>query len=145
MNEKRRVCYGYAGYGTAQNDIYAQEHQADVILRVTPKTFCLYQEDGEKLSLVSLLKQAEENGMGIGEVFGVCKYKNKTGFVRVIIQKLPLEQAEKARKRRKRKVSKKQRKVIQNTRLCAEYIVIIPLLGVEYSDKEVLKKLHGLK
>ena len=38
-----------AGYGTAHNYIYAQEHQADVILRITPKNFCLYGTDGNKL------------------------------------------------------------------------------------------------
>lgn len=30
-----------AGYGTARNYMYAQEQQADVILRITPKSFCL--------------------------------------------------------------------------------------------------------
>lgn len=43
-----------AGYGTAQNYIYAQEHQADVILRITPQNFCLYGTDGNKISLVQL-------------------------------------------------------------------------------------------
>ena len=43
-----------AGYGTAHNYIYAQEHQADVILRITPKNFCLYDTDGNKISLVQL-------------------------------------------------------------------------------------------
>ncbi len=37
-----------AGYGTAQNYIYAQDRQADVIVRITPKNFCLYNEDNEK-------------------------------------------------------------------------------------------------
>lgn len=37
-----------AGYGTAQNYIYAQEKHADVILRITPKTFCLYNAGGDK-------------------------------------------------------------------------------------------------
>lgn len=51
-----------AGYETAQNYIYAQEQHADVILRITSKTFCLYDADSEKISLVSLLKQAEKQG-----------------------------------------------------------------------------------
>lgn len=67
-----------AGYGTARNYIYAQERQADVILRITPKNFCLYQEDGEKISLVSLLKQAEKNGREWVDVFGFCRYGKKT-------------------------------------------------------------------
>ena len=49
------------GYGTAHNYIYAQEQQADVILHITPKNFCLYDADGNKISFIQLLKKAEEN------------------------------------------------------------------------------------
>ena len=37
------------------------------------------------------------------DVFGFCKYRGKTGFVRVIAHKLPDGQAAKARKRKTRK------------------------------------------
>lgn len=127
-----------AGYGTAQNYIYAQDRQADVIVRITPKNFCLYNEDNEKISLVSLLKQAQKRGNGTVDVFGFCKYKNRSGFVRVIAQKLPPEQAEKSQKRRKRKASKNQRKITEDTLLCAGYIVVATSLGVEYSGEEIL-------
>lgn len=50
-----------AGYGTAQNYIYAQEKGADVILRITPKNFCLYDADENKISIIQLLKDAEKN------------------------------------------------------------------------------------
>lgn len=127
-----------AGYGTAKNYIYAQEQQADVILRITPKTFCLYEADGEKISLVSLLKKAEEQNLGMVDVFGFCKYKNKTGFVRVIAQKLPKGQAEKARKRKRRKSSKNQWRLTEDTLFCAGYVVVITSLGTEYSGEEIL-------
>ena len=70
-----------AGYGTAHNYIYAQEHQADVILRITPKNFCLYDTDGNKISLVQLLKEAEK---------GRKKWWMSLGFVNTG-QKLPLD------------------------------------------------------
>ena len=127
-----------AGYGTARNYIYAQEHQADVILRITPKNFCLYQADGEKISLVSLLKQAEKNGEGMVDAFGFCKYKNKTRFVRVIAQKLPQEQKEKSQKRRKKKAVKNQRRITEDTLFCARYMVVITSLGAEYSGEGIL-------
>lgn len=136
--KKGELVLADAGYGTAQNYIYAQEQQADVILRVTPKNFCLYQKNGEKVPLTSLLKQAERNEIGTAEVFGMCRYKNKTGFVRVIAQKLPKEQAEKAKKRKKRKASKNQRKITEDTLFYAGYIVVITSLGVEYSGEEIL-------
>ena len=127
-----------AGYATAQNYIYAQEQQADVILRITPKTFCLYDADDKKISLVSLLKQAEDQGVCMVEVFGICRYKSKTGFVRIIAQKLPDEQARKAKKRKQRKASKNQNQITQDTLFCSGWIVVITTLGIEYSGEEIL-------
>lgn len=127
-----------AGYGTARNYIYAQEQQADVILRITPRNFCLYDADGEKISLVSLLKKAEEQNQEMIDVFGFCRYRNKTGYVRVIAQKLPEHQAQKARKRKKRKACKNQNQITEDTLFCAGYMVVITSLGAEYSGEEIL-------
>ncbi len=91
-----------AGYGTAHNYIYAQEQQTDVILRITPKNFCLYDADGNKIPLTNLLKEAEKKQEKMLDVFGFCKYMEKTAFIRVIAGKLTEKQAEKARKRKKR-------------------------------------------
>ena len=106
-----------AVYGTAQNLIYAQEQGADVILRITPKNFCLYNAEGEKISLTALLKEAEEKHMEWIDVWGFCRYKGKTGFVRVIAYRLPDEQAAKARKRKIRKASKNQHQIQAETLL----------------------------
>ena len=93
-----------AGYGTAHNDIHAQGQQADVILRITPKCFCLYGTDGNKISLVQLLKEAEKRQEKMTEVFVFCKYGKDTAFVRVIAGKMPEGQAEKSRQRKKRQL-----------------------------------------
>lgn len=127
-----------AGYGTARNYIYAQEQQADVVLRITPKTFCLYDADGQKISLTSVLEEADRQKQYMVDIFGFCSYRNKTGFVRVIAQKLPEEQAEKARKRKKRQASKSQRQITEETLLCAGYIVVITSLGAEYCGEEII-------
>lgn len=127
-----------AGYGTAQNYIYALEQGADVILRITPKNFCLYDADGKKISLAALLKEAEEKQFTWIDRFGFCKYKHKTGFVRVIAQKLPECQAAKARKRKARRASKNQHQIEAETLLSAGFIVIITSLGAEYSGEEIL-------
>lgn len=62
----------------------------------------------------------------------------KSAFVRVIANRLPEEQAEKARKRTKRRASKKQRKIRQDTLFCAGWIVLITSLGAEYSGEEIV-------
>ena len=136
--KKGNLVMADAGYGTAKNYIYAQEQQADVILRITPKTFCLYDTNGEKISIVSLLKQAQEQGKYLVDIFGLCRYKNKASLVRMVAQKLPKEKAEKSKKRKLRKASKNQRSITQDTLFCAGYIVVITTLGAEYSGEEIL-------
>ena len=127
-----------AGYGTAQNFIYAQEQGADVILRITPKNFCLYDAQGEKISLTALMKEAEEKHREWIDVFGYCKYKGKTGFVWVIAHRLPDGQAAKARKRKIRKASKNQRQIQAETLFSAGWITVVTSLGAEYSGEEIL-------
>ena len=126
------------GYGTAHNYIYAQEQQADVILRITPKNFCLYDADNNKISLVQLLKKAEENHKEMIDIFRYCKYRTKTAFVRIIAEKLPKEEAEKARKRKKSTASRKQNQITEDTLFCAGWIVVITSLGIEYCGEEIL-------
>ena len=126
--EKGNLIMADAGYGTAQNYIYAQEQGADVILRITPKNFCLYDADGKKISLTALLKEAEEKHMEWIDRFGFCKYQRKTGFVRIIAHRLPDCHAEKARKRKTRKASKNQRRIGAETLLSAGWIKVITSL-----------------
>ena len=127
-----------AGYGTAQNIIYAQEQGADVILRITPKNFCLYDAQGEKISLTALVKEAEEKHMEWIDVFGFCRYRGKTGSVRVIAHKLPNGQAAKARKRKTRKASKNQHQIQAETLLSAGWITVVTSLGAEYCGEEIM-------
>lgn len=127
-----------AGYGTAHNYIYAQEQQADVILRITPKNFCFYDVDGNKISLTELLKKAEEKHMEIVDIFGYCKYRTKSALVRVVAEKLPEEKAKKSRKRKKANASKKKYKITEDTLFCAGWIVVITFLGVDYCGEEIL-------
>lgn len=85
-----------------------------------------------------MLEKAARQNQDMMDIFGFCKYENKTGFVRVIAQKLPKEQAEKARKRKKRQASKNQRQITEDTLFCAGYIVPITSLGAEYSGEEIV-------
>ena len=127
-----------AGYGTAHNYIYAQEQQADVILRITPKNFCFYDADGNKISLIELLKEAEEKHMDMVDIFGFCKYKEKSALVRVVAGKLPEGQTKKAQKRKKANASRKQHKITEDTLFCAGWIVVITSLDIGYCGEEIL-------
>lgn len=76
--------------------------------------------------------------MDIMDISGFCKYGAKSAFVRIIAQKLPKEQAEKARKRKKRKASKNQYRITEETLFCAGWMVVITSLEIEYSGEEIL-------
>lgn len=102
-----------AEYGTANNYIYAQEQQADVILRITPKNFCIYDADGNKISFIEKLKEAEKNHTEIMDISGFCKYKTKTA-------------------------SRKQNYITEETLFCAGWMVVITSLGTEYCVEEIL-------
>ncbi len=127
-----------AGYGTANNYIYAQEQKADVILRITPRNFCLYDADDNKIPLVQLLKKAEKNHKKILDIYGFCKYMTKKAFVRVIAGKLPDGQAEKSRKRKKNTALRKQNHITEETLFCAGWIVVVTSLGAGYCSEEIL-------
>ena len=127
-----------AGYGTAQNYIYAQKQQADVILRITPRNFCLYNADGNKISIIKQLQEAEKNHEEIIDIFGFCKHETEKVFVRVIAQKLPKEEAEKVKKRKKRTALRKQNQITEDTLFCAGWVVVITSLGIEYCGEEIL-------
>ncbi len=84
------------------------------------------------------MKEAEEKHMEWIDVFGFCKYKGKTGFVRVIAHRLPDGQAAKAGKRKTRKDSKNQRQIQAETLLSAGWITVVTSPGAEYSGEEIL-------
>ena len=142
--KKEDLVMADAGYGTAQNFIYAQEQGADVIPRITPKNFCLYNTQGEKISLTALLKEAEEKHMEWIDVFGFCRYKGKNVSVRVIAHRLPDGQAAKAGKRKTRKVSKNQHQIQAETLLGAGWITLVTSPGAEYCGEEILHLYRSL-
>jgi len=127
-----------AGYGTANNYICAQEQKADVILCITPKTFCLYDADDNKILFVQLLKKAEKSHQETVDINGFCKYGAKKAFACVIAGKLPEGQAEKSRKRKKSTALRKQNRITEETLFCAGWIVVVTSLGTEYCDKKIL-------
>ena len=72
------------------------------------------------------------------DVFGFCKYMEKTAFIRVIAGKLTEKQAEKARKRKKRTAVRKQKQITDDTLFCAGWMVVITSLGAGYCGEEIL-------
>lgn len=128
-----------AGYGTARNYAYAMEQQADVILRVSPSNFCVYDAEGTKIDWFSFFQKKKGEKNSIQELFCFVSYQKKSYPVRVIATKLPKEKAEQARKRKRRKASKNQYQLQAKSVLFAGYMVVITSLGVEYGQEEIVE------
>lgn len=73
------------------------------------------------------------------DIFGFCKYKNRSEFVRVVARKLPKDHVEKARRRRKGNASRKQRHVTADALLCTGWVVVVTSLEAEYSGEEIME------
>lgn len=128
-----------AGYGTAKNYAYAMEQQADVMLRISPNHFCVYDAEGTKIDWLSFLKEKKGEKDSVKELFGFVSYQKKSYPVRVIAAKLPKEKAEQARKRKRRKASKNQYQLQEKSVLFAGYMIVITSLGVEYGREEIVE------
>ncbi len=76
--------------------------------------------------------------LGMVDIFGFCKYKEKSALVRVVAGKLPEEQTKKAQKRKKANASRKQHKITEDTLFCAGWIVVITSLDIGYCGEEIL-------
>lgn len=127
-----------AGFGTVKNYVFALEQGTDVILRITPKRFPLFDSQGMRLDLFAMLKEAEKKKQPILEVFGFCKEGTRWHLVRVLAQRLPKEKAKQAQQRKRKKAQKNQSQIQEDTLFFANYLIVITSLGIEYSAEEVL-------
>lgn len=126
-----------AGYGTASNYAAAQQHKADVILRVSPNHFPVYAIDGVKIDILPLLKKAEKNAVSSFELTGFVKYQKQFYFVRLLVGRIPEEKAERGRKRKKRRAQKDGFRVRPETLEYAGFVMLATSLGIEYDKEEI--------
>jgi len=71
--KKDDIILADAGYELAKNYSYIQKNDADVIFRITPNHFSLYNAEGEKYDLYSILKKAKEENKKIIEIKELSK------------------------------------------------------------------------
>lgn len=127
-----------AGYGTAANFIFAKQKKADVILRVSPNHFPLYDGEGNKIQILPLLAQAHKEGISSFEITGYIRYQKQYQWVRFVIGKLPEEKVEKIRKRKRRRAQKDGFQVREKTLEYAGFVFLATSLGAEYDREEIL-------
>ncbi len=104
-----------SGFGTVNNYAVTLQKKADVILRISPKRFPLFDAEGNQLDMDSLLKEAEKKKEPILEFFAYCKEGKQWHLVRVVAQRLPKEKAQQAQERKRKKAQKNQSQLQKDT------------------------------
>lgn len=128
-----------AGYGTISNYLEIRKQQADALLRVSPNHITFQEKNGTKLDFVKLLKEIEESGDSSYEKSCFIKEGKTLHWVRIVVGKLPKEQAALSQKRKQRKAQKNGSKIKEETLLYAKYVILITSLGAEYDREEILE------
>jgi len=93
-----------AGYGRMSQYEYVCSKNADIIFRITPGIFSLFNERGTPVNLFRMIRKAKKLQFDI-KCFG--KYKGKLIPIRIILSRIPDDKVENALNRRKRRIQKK--------------------------------------
>lgn len=134
---KQDIVIADAGFATIKNYIFATKQNADVIFRITPKHFPIFDSTGTRIDFLSILKQAAQRNETTMELFAFCQEGKQQHLVRILAQKLPKEKAAQARKRKQRTAQKKQYQLTKETLFFTDYLILVTSLGVEYDREEV--------
>lgn len=130
------IVVGDSGYGYRKQVAYAEQKQADVVLRVCLATFPLEQPDGRRFDAIAWV--LSQHGT-LAEWQGLCQINNRRYRVRLIASKLPADKLAAIRKRKKRKAQKAGRKISSQTLQLASWLLLITTLDASWSASEVLR------
>jgi Transposase DDE domain len=125
-----------SGYGYRKQLAFAQDKQADVVLRVTLATFPLEQDDGQPFDAAGWVLTQHA---ALAEWQGWCRSDGKRYRVRLLASKLPADKVAAVRKRKKRKAQKAGRKITRRTLQLASWLLLITTLCASWSATDVLR------
>lgn len=136
--EKGDLVTGDRIYGTITGIEHCLACDADYLLRLRTNCFNIYDADGDKIEILSVVKDLkhEESAEFIGYI-----HRAKTGDipVRVCVKRKDKEACEKARKRMARNESKKQRTYSNEAKKLDEYIVVATSLPQTVARDSILE------
>jgi len=136
--EEGDLVMGDRVYGTITGILHCLNCGADYILRLRSKCFNMYDIDGNKIDVLSELKDLkyEESAEFTGYI-----HSAKAGDipVRVCARRKDKEACEKARKQMARKESRKQRTFSDEAKKLDEYIVVVTSLPQSVSADSILE------
>jgi hypothetical protein len=130
------IVVGDSGYGYRKHVAYAQQKQADVVLRVTLATFPLEDADGQPFDASAWV--LTQHG-SVAEWSGWCRIHGRRYPLRLIASKLPADKVAAIRKRKRRKAQKAGRKITSQTLQLACWLLLITTLDASWSASDVLR------
>lgn len=125
-------------YGTVNSIEYCLENSADFIFRLRTNSFSMYDENGDKIDVLSMLSHLEYEQNTEFSAF-IHKTRGLRIPVRVCARKKDKVACEEAQKKLRRTASRKQRKLSETAESFNEYIVLVTSLPLDISVAEILE------
>jgi hypothetical protein len=126
--------------GLRQRVAFVHKHQADLLVRFSPRNFPLQEEDGTPLDVVRWLKGcAAPAGRVVGRRVWMSFQGERTALRWVAVRLSPEQQAA-SQRRKKRRASKKQHRLQAETLYLAGWVLLITTLPSElWSDQQIAR------
>jgi hypothetical protein len=130
------IVVGDSGYGYRKHVAYAQQKQADVVLRICLATFPLEDADGQPFDATAWVLTQHAS---LAEWSGWCRIHGRRYPLRLIASKLPADKVAAIRKRKRRKAQKAGRKITSRTLQLASWVLLITTLDASWTASDVLR------
>ena len=130
-------------YATAKNYAYAVEQKSDVILRMNPQNFSLYNMSGERIKYEKYLKKFKKGSKEVS-----CYVRTDDGKqypARLIIEALPKDQAKEAQKRKIKEAKKDGREIRPETLRNAKYVFLLTSLDETKYGRNTILELYRIR
>jgi hypothetical protein len=124
------------GYGYRGNLAYVKGKGGDVVLRIHPRTFPVFDDTGKPFDVLAWLTGTRAQ---LVQWQGWCEHNRQRIPVRLVASKLPPQKVRAAQERKKRKAKKSGRKLSPEALLLAGWWLLVTTLSAqEWSASEVV-------
>ena len=131
------IAVGDSGYGYRRSVAAAMAAQADVVVRIDPRTCPLEDEAGQPFDVERWLAQPHGT---LAEWQGWCRWRGRRYRVRLVASALPPAQRRQARQRRQRQARKKGRRLSARTlRLAGWWLLLTTLDAPTWPAADIVR------
>lgn len=133
------LAVGDSGYGYRRQVATARTAQADVVVRIDPRTCPLEDAAGQPFDVEAWLTRLERARSGLAEWMGWCVLLGQRFPVRLIASALPAVQRGQARRKKARRAKRKGKKVSARTLRLTGWWLLLTTLEASWSAGDVVR------